>query len=85
MVIILHINENLKNFIFDLSNYIALYDDCFYAFNYQELIRVSKTSIILKFNTFKVEIEGNDFIISKMTKQELKINGKISNMRFTYD
>lgn len=85
MVINLHINENLKNFIMDLNNYISLYDNCFYAFNYQELIHVSKTNIILKFNTYKLEIEGNDFTINKMTKQELKISGKISNMRFSYD
>lgn len=85
MVINLHINENLKNFIYDLNNYIAIYDNSLYVFNYQDLAHISKTNIILKFNNYKIEIEGNNFKINKMTKQEIKILGKINNMRFIYE
>lgn len=81
----LHINENLKNFIYDLNNYIAIYDNSLYAFNYQDLMHISKTNIILRFNNYKIEIEGINFKINKMTKQELKIVGKINNMRFVYE
>lgn len=81
----LHINENLKNFIYDLNNYIAIYDNSLYVFNYQDLMLISKTNIILRFNNYKIEIEGINFKINKMTKQELKIVGKINNMRFIYE
>lgn len=81
----LHINENLKNFIYDLNNYIAIYDNSLYVFNYQDLMHISKTNIILRFNNYKIEIEGINFKINKMTKQELKIVGKINNMRFIYE
>ena len=42
----LHIKDNLKNFLYDLDNFITIYDNNFHVFNYQKLDKLNDKEII---------------------------------------
>ena len=81
----LHFKENLKNFLFDLDNFITIYENNFHIFNYQKLYTLSEDKIIFSLNNKKVIITGDDLKVKKMTNQELLINGKIMKVEFVYE
>lgn len=74
---ILHLKENLINFLYDLDYFITIYDNYIHIFNYKELISLSDTKIVLKMPNFTLEIKGNNLFITKMLKNELLIKGNI--------
>lgn len=81
----LHFKESFKNFLFDLENFITIYDNHLHVFNYLKLNKLSETEIIISFDKFKLIISGVSLKIKQMTKQELLINGKILKVEFNYE
>lgn len=81
----LHFRESFKNFLFDLEDFITIYENHLHVFNYEKLNKLSETEIILSFNKMKVVINGDSLKIKQMTKQELLINGKILKVEFNYE
>lgn len=72
----------MENFLYDLNNFITIYDDTLHVFNFNKLNKLSDTEIILKIGFKLVLIEGENLRVSKMTKQELLINGDIFKVEF---
>ncbi len=81
----MHIKDNLINFLYDKNYYIGLYDNSLYCFNYQELILLSDSKVVLKMPNWKLVIQGNNLLISKMCINEVLIKGKISNIGIIYE
>ncbi len=81
----LHFKESFKNFLFDLDNFITIYDDTLHVFNFTKLNKLSDTEIVLKINNKVVYINGENLKIKQMTKQELLIKGKLEKVEFNYD
>lgn len=81
----LHFKESFKNFLFDLENFITIYDNHLHLFNYLKLNKLSEAEIIISFDKFKLIISGISLKIKQMTKQELLINGKILKVEFNYE
>ena len=81
----LHFKEYFSNFLFDLENFITIYDNTLHVFNYQRLNKLSATEIVLTFENKKVTISGNNLKIKQMTKQELLISGQILKVEFKYE
>ena len=81
----LHFKEYFSNFLFDLENFITIYDNTLHVFNYQRLNKLSATEIVLTFENKKVTIAGNNLKIKQMTKQELLISGQILKVEFQYE
>ena len=81
----LHFKEYFSNFLFDLENFITIYDNTLHVFNYQRLNKLSATEIVLTFENKKVTIAGNNLKIKQMTKQELLISGQILKVEFKYE
>ena len=81
----LHFREYFSNFLFDLENFITIYDNTLHVFNYQRLNKLSATEIVLTFENKKVTISGNNLKIKQMTKQELLISGQILKVEFKYE
>lgn len=78
----MHILNNLKNYLYDQNYVINIYDNYVYLFNYVELIYLSDTNIKVKFNEFVIDVEGNNFLIYKMTDKEMLIKGEVNDMEF---
>lgn len=81
-MIIVHIINNLKSYLYDQNYVINFYNNQIYIFNYEELIKLTDTLIKIKFNDFFVDVIGNNFMVYKMTNKELLVKGIIDNVRF---
>jgi len=81
----LHFRENFKKFLYDLDNFITIYENNLHVFNYDKLEKLSSDEIIIKLNNKIIKIIGNDMKIKQMTKQELLINGIILKVELIYD
>ena len=66
----MHMKENLINFLYDKNYFINIYDEYIHIFNYRELISLSSKKIILKMESFKININGTDLFITKMLPNE---------------
>lgn len=80
----LHFKDTFKNFLYDLNNFITIYDNHLHVFNYIKLNKLSDTEIVLTLSKMEVTISGNDLKIKQMTKQELLITGIILKVEFKY-
>lgn len=78
----MHILNNLKNYLYDQDYIINIYDNFLYLFNYVELIKLSDTSLKVKFLNFVLNVDGKKFLIYKITKKEMLIKGEVTNVRF---
>ena len=81
----LHFRENFKKFLYDLDNFITIYENNLHVFNYDKLEKLSSDEIIIKLNNKIIKIIGNDMKIKQMTKQELLINRIILKVELIYD
>ena len=81
----LHFKETLQNFLFDLDNFITIYDNHLHVFNYKKLNKLSETEIIFSLNNVIITLNGLNLKIKQMTKQELLITGKIMKVEFNYE
>ncbi len=81
----LHFKDNFKSFLFDLEEFITIYDNNLHVFNYQKLNKLSDQEIILKLQKELIIITGLNLKIKQMTKQELLIHGQILKVEFKYE
>ena len=81
----LHFREYFKNYLFDLEDFITIYENHLHVFNYQKLNKLSDTEIILKQENKSIIIGGNNLKIKQMTKQELLIIGNVLKVEFKYE
>ena len=80
----LHFKDTFKNFLYDLQDFITIYDNHLHVFNYIKLNKLSNTEIVLTLPKMEVIINGTDLKIKQMTKQELLITGIILKVEFKY-
>ena len=80
----LHFKDSLKNFLFDLNNFITIYENTLHVFNYTKLEKLSENEIVIHIENKIVNINGSNMKIKQMTKQELLINGVILKVEFLY-
>lgn len=81
----MHIKESLINFLYDKDYFINIFENYIHVFNFRELKSLSSKKIILKLDTFTLDIEGNDLFITKMLPNEVLIKGTISKVGFIYE
>ena len=81
----LHFRENFKKFLYDLDNFITIYENNLHVFNYEKLEKLSDIEIVIIINNRKLKINGTNMKIKQMTKQELLINGIILKVEFLYE
>lgn len=81
----MHMKDSLINFLYDKKYFINIYDEYIHVFNYEELISLSSKKIELKFNNFKLVIDGENLFINKMFPNEMLIKGTINKVGFIYE
>ena len=81
----LHFKDSLKNFLFDLDNFITIYENTLHVFNYKKLEKLSSDEIIIHLDNKIINIKGINMKIKQMTKQELLIKGVILKVEFLYE
>lgn len=81
----LHFRESFKNFLYDLENFITIYENNLHVFNYEKLEKLSDTEIVIILLDKTLKISGINMKIKQMTKQELLINGVFLKVEFLYE
>lgn len=81
----MHMKDNLINFLYDKKYFINIYDEFIHVFNYQELVSLSSKKIVLKMETFKIEVTGDNLFITRMIPNEILIKGIIGKVEFSYE
>ena len=81
----LHFRNYFKNYLYDLDDFITIYDKHLHVFNYQKLNKLTDTEIILQMLNKEIVVTGNELKIKQMTKQELLITGNILKVVFNYE
>lgn len=77
--------EILKNYLRGEEYYIILYSNFIYIYNYKEIVKFTDNFISLKLEKIKVNIYGNDLLITKLESRELLIKGNISKVEKLYE
>ncbi len=77
--------EIFKNYLTGEDYYIIIYSNYVYIYKYQEIIKFTDKFICLKLKKLKINIIGNDLLITKMEKNELLIKGYISKLEKIYE
>ena len=79
----MHIVNNIKTFLYDKNYFINIYENKIHVYSYVDLLKLSETEIVLKFEDFDLDLIGRDMHITKMAERELMVEGIIDSMRFT--
>ena len=77
--------EILKNYLRGEEYYIILYSNFIYIYNYKEIIKFTDNFISRKLENMKVNIFGNDLLITKLESRELLIKGNILKVEKIYE
>ncbi|MBR1416402.1 MAG: hypothetical protein IJ572_01110 [Bacilli bacterium] len=77
----MHIFTNLKNFLYDNDNFIAIVNDKIYLYNISKILTLKDDIIIVYFNNKKVEIKGKKLVPIRSINKELEIKGIIESVK----
>ena len=84
MVKCMHIWQNMKNFLYDNDNFIAIINNKIYLYNINKIDTLTDTNAILYFNNKKVEIKGIKLKPIKCLNKEIMLTGNIESVKI-YD
>lgn len=77
--------ERINNYIQDNSFYFTVYDDKIHIINYKRIISLEDNYISLQTENKKINIIGKNFILKKLLKQEMVVEGMISKIEVLND
>ena len=76
----MHVLDNLKNFLYDNDNFIALFNNKIYLYNITRIDTINSNIIIVIFDDKKIIIEGNNLKPLRSTCKEILIDGLIERV-----
>ena len=76
----MHIFNNIRNFLYDNDNFIAILDNRIYLYNILDIDEINSNKIVILFNNKKVVIVGNDLKVIKSINMELELSGLIERV-----
>lgn len=81
----LNIKNTIMDFLYDKKNFITMYENSLYIYNFQEIITLTNELIMLSIENFKIKITGSDLKIKKINSSELLIEGNIISIGKIYE
>ena len=79
----MHLYKTMKNFLMDFDYYIDLYENKIHVFNYIDIEKLTDGEIVLAMPSFTLSLIGTAFVVKKLEKREILIEGEIQDVRFT--
>lgn len=80
----MNIVNNIREFLYNKKYFISFFENFIHAFNFNDLITLNDTLIELDFNSFRLIIKGKNFVIKKMLKNEILVEGIIEKVEYKY-
>ena len=71
----MHIFNNIRNFLYDNDNFIAILDNKIYLYNIVSIKDISNTKIVVLFDKRIINIIGEDLKVIKSSNGEVEISG----------
>lgn len=79
----MHLYKTMKNFLMDFDYYIDIYEEKIHVFNYIDIEKLTDTEIILTMPSFTLTLKGISFVVKRLEKREILIEGTLEDVRFT--
>ena len=78
----MHLYKTMRNFLLDYDYYIDLYEKNIHVFNYIDIVKLTDTEIILTLPSFSLVLKGENFVVKRLEKREILVEGFLEDMRF---
>lgn len=82
MVKNVHIFNNVKNFLYDNDNFMAILNNKIYIYNLIKIDYICSNNIIIVFNNKILDIKGSNLKVIKSLINELELTGEIESVNF---
>lgn len=80
----MNIRNNIVDYLYDKEYIITMYDDAIYIFNFLYLNDFSDSRVTVSLRDRILKITGSNLTITKITKEELLVKGKITDLGIEY-
>lgn len=74
--------NNIRNFLYSKDYFINFFEDYIHVFNFTKLSSISNELVSFEFISFRILIKGNDFVVKRMLKNEILIQGRIKSVEY---
>ena len=78
----MHIFNNVKNFLYDNDNFMAILNNKIYIYNLIKIDYICSNNIIIVFNNKILDIKGSNLKVIKSLINELELSGEIESVNF---
>ncbi len=76
--------DNIKNFLYCKDYFVNIFENYIHVFNFEKLLNISESLLEFEFLNFKIAIVGESFVVKKMLKNEILVQGKLKKMEYEY-
>lgn len=73
---------SIRNFLYSKDYFINFFENNIHIFNFVKLLNISNDIIAFEFEEFKIIIKGESFVVKKMMKNEMLIQGKVKMVEY---
>ena len=80
MVKKMHIWNNIRNFLYDQNNFIALYNNQLFIYHYSKIVGINSKEISLYIEDKLIKIVGTELKVIKSSKDEIVFRGIIERI-----
>lgn len=80
----MNIINNIREFLYNQNYFVSFFENFVHAFNFNNLIILTDALIELDFNKFILMIKGNNFVVKRMLKNEILVEGIIEKVEYKY-
>ena len=77
----MHLYKTLKSFLYDKDYFVDLWKNCLHVYGIVDIDTLKEQKIVLTLEKFKLEINGENFRVLKLSKKEILIQGEVSEMK----
>ena len=76
----MHIFNNIRNYLYDNDNFIAILDSRLYLYNIKFINEISESKLIVSFENKRIIIIGNELKVIRSENRELELIGNIKKV-----
>lgn len=76
-----YVISKIRSFLNDSSFNINISNHFIYISNYEKLVTIQDSSLLISFSSFNLEVKGADFKLVRMVDKELYISGIVKEMK----
>lgn len=80
----MNIVNNIREFLYNKKYFISFFETYIHAFNFNSLLALNDSLMELDFSQFRLNIKGRNFVVKKMLKNEILVDGIIEKVEYKY-